>query len=115
MPPLTHSGDTLLPYFDANGDATVQTVKSSGGRLGFLLVSNPNATAAFIQFFDEPGAITVGTTVPKMSVFVPGSGSAPVVLPVPVQFVNSIKYACTTTATGSTALGVGLVVNAGYR
>jgi hypothetical protein len=108
------------PYFDADGDNSVQTIKSTEGEIHAIVVHNPNATTAFIQFFDEAGTITVGTTDPKQSFPVPPPAETPaggpLVLPLakPMRFHNSIKYACTTTADGNTDPSVGLVVNVLY-
>lgn len=110
---------TLTPYFDSDGDNTAQTMKGSAGNLYFLEVSNPNASDAYIQLFDESGSITVGTTTPKLSFLVPAGdgtkdGAMDKVFTIPIAFANSIKYACTTTATGSTDPTTGLIVNGGY-
>lgn len=107
-------------HFDADGDNSAQTIKSTYGRLIFLEVQNPNDTDAYIQLFDESGTVTVGTTTPTLSLLVPaGNGTddgamdklwslgAP-------KFLNSIKYACTTTATGSGDPTTGLIINALY-
>ena len=106
-------------YFDSDGDNAAQTIKSSAGVLHFLEVSNANTVDAYIQLYDESGAITVGTTVPALSLLVPaGAGSLDGAMDkfwIPgMAFTNSIKYACTTTATGSGDPATGLVVNAGY-
>lgn len=105
---------TLTPYFDADGDNSAQTMKGSAGNLYTLEISNPNDIDCYIQFFDESGSITVGTTTPKQSFLVPANGAMDKSFVVPIAFANSIKYACTTTATGSTDPTTGLVVNGGY-
>jgi len=109
----------LQPIFDADGDNTAQTFLATDGCLCRIEVANPNAAVAFLQLFDETGTITVGTTTPKMSILIPkgdGSGNYG------SKFINfgrpglpfgaSIKYACTTTPTGSGDPTVGLTVNA---
>lgn len=106
------TGQTL--HFDSSGDNTVQTIKASAGKVYSLEVQNPNTSDAYIQLFDEAGAITVGTTVPKQSYFVPAGGAMDKTFTVPLQFANSIKYACTTTPTGGGNPTTGLVVNAGF-
>jgi hypothetical protein len=107
-------------YFDADGDNTAQTIKGSAGSLHSLCVLNVNAADAFIQLFDESGAITVGTTAPKQSYLVPKGdgtfyGAFGAVFTMPLNFANSIKYACTTTPTGSGDPATGLIVNASYK
>jgi len=93
--------------------ATVVAVKASGGRLYGIDVSNPNAAVAFIQVFDLAAAdITLGTTVPKLSLMVPVSNAdCHFVWPMGISFGIAIRIAATTTFGGSTAPTTGLVVN----
>lgn len=110
----------LETHFDADGDNTVQTIKDGPGKLFGLIVQNPNNAAAWIQLFDESGTITVGSTTPKQSYPVPDDSGATVgatilIFDNPINFDNSIKYACTTGATNGTDPGTGLVVNALYK
>lgn len=107
-------------YFDSDGDNTAQTIKSSSGRLYFLEVSNPNSADAYLQLYDTAAAITVGTTVPNLSFLVPAGdgtrdGAMDKFFEPPLAFANSIKYACTLTATGSGDPTTGLIVNAGFK
>lgn len=102
--------------FDSNGDNTAQAVKAGAGTLYNLEVSNPNGADAWIQLFDvAAGSVTVGTTVPNQSFFVPAGGAMDKVFPVGIAFATAITYACTTTATGSGNPATGLVVNAVYK
>ena len=107
------SGSFATTYFDATGDNTAQTIKGGPGQLYALEVQNPNVTAAYLQLFDATSP-TVGTTTPVQSFYVPGSGGMDKCFSIPLEFAVAIKYACTTTATGSTGPAVGLVVNAAY-
>lgn len=108
------------PHFDGDGDNSEQSISSTGGYLYSLQVINPNSADAFIQLFDESGSVTVGTTTPKQSYLVPAGdgtldGAKDSVIPTfGLVFENSIKYACTTTATGNGDPSTGLVVNAIY-
>jgi len=105
--------DTL---FDADGDNTAQAAKANPGVLYGLNVYNSNTADAFIQLFDLAiGSITVGTTVPKQSFFVPAAGSYDIRFDVPMAFGTEINYACTTTATGNGDPIVGLAVNIMYK
>jgi hypothetical protein len=90
---------------------TPETVKSSDGYVGGWYVFNPNAAAAYIQFFDESGTITLGSTTPKMSIGIPAGAGANVEFRRGIPFTNSIKVAATTTATGSSANASALVCN----
>ena len=107
------SGAYATPHFDADADNSVQTIKASPGQLHLLEVTNLNASAAYVQLFDA-SAPTVGTTTPTLSFYVPASGAMDKCFTVPIDFAVAIKYACTTTATGSTDPAVGLVLNATF-
>lgn len=112
--------DDVTHFFDADGDSTVQTINSSSGFLILLEVQNMNLADAWIQIFDASSP-TVGTTTPDFSFHVPGGdgieywGSKTIYFSFPgVVFETAIKYACTTTATGSTNPTTGLIINAQY-
>ncbi len=114
----TIGSDTL---FDSDGNNTAQVIKTSAGTLYGLEVSNPNSADAFIQLFDlATGSVTVGTTTPKISFFVPAGdgtldGAMDKMFPVPMKFTTAITYACTTTTTGNTDPTIGLIVNAYFK
>jgi hypothetical protein len=98
----------------ANGlSTTVKTVRAGNGALAFLSCYNPNATVAYVQFFDTVGTVTLGTTVPKLSIGVPATQHVSV--PVGAAFLAGIKAAATTTATGSTAPGTALDCNFAFQ
>lgn len=116
--PRDHLVKGLKMHFDGDGDNTVQTISSTPGLLYMLEVSNINAADAYIQLYDSASP-TVGTTTPALSFLVPSGdgtihGAMDKVFAIPVRFENCIKYACTTTATGSGDPTTGLVVNALY-
>ena len=54
-------------------------------------VYNPNTADAFLQFYDlAQGSVTVGTTTPKLSLWVPGGGALDAPFTVPVSFLTAI-------------------------
>lgn len=106
------------PHFDSDGDNTAQAVKTTAGRIHALEVSNPNAVDAYLQLFNAAaGDVTVGTTTPTLSLFVPaGDGTLDGAMDKEwgdegLDFQTAITYACATTATGSGDPATGLVVN----
>jgi len=105
---------SCVAYFDSDGDNSAQSILGSKGLLHKLHVYNSNGAAAFVQLFDESGAITVGTTAPAYVVYVPAGGGVIEDFPHPLVFTNSIKYACTTTPTGNGDPTAGLTVSAAY-
>lgn len=111
------NGPPGKPYFDADGDESVQVMRTGSRYLYSLEASNIDAADAFIQLFDAVAAdVTVGTTVPTLSFLVPAGdatlrGKMQESWTNGVEFLKGITYACTTTATGSTAGSTGLVIN----
>jgi hypothetical protein len=114
---LTNVANSPVPLGSASGgwtpkllnalSTTVTSIKSSAaGQLGLLQCSNSNTATVFIQVFDvaTAGAVTLGTTTPKLSFEVPPGTPSGYTLPlVGIQFAAGIQVAATTTATGLTA------------
>lgn len=102
-------------FLDTNGDNTAQAIKTSDGWLGYLHVANSNTSAAYLQLFDAATSdVTVGTTTPIQSYFIPPNGGWESPWEEPMRFDHAITYACTTEPTGSGAPTTGLLVNARY-
>ena len=102
-------------YFNAAQLAAASSIKATSGTLFGLNVYNPNASGVFLQAFDS-ASVTVGTTTPAQSYYVPAT--SPMIIPIStlgIAFANSIQIAATTTATGSTAPGSAVVVNAAFK
>ena len=94
--------------------ASVTAVKTTPGSFYGGVIYNPNATVAYVQLFDAAVAsVTLGTTTPKLTLPVPATSA--LVLPQSAEgkaaFYTAISTAATTTPTGSTAPGTGLVTN----
>lgn len=108
-------GTGLSTDFAAALSTTVRAVKASAGRLYNVQVQNPNSTDCWVQLFDLATAnVTLGTTTPKKSLFVPALGEIALDWFMPITFATAIAAAATTTATGNTAPATGLVWNADY-
>lgn len=95
---------------------TVTAIKSSAqGRLSKFVVGNPNSTNAWLQVFNvaTAGAVTLGTTVPTQSYFIPPfSGMA---LRFDDDYSAGMQIAATTTEAGSSALTTNLTVNYSFK
>ena len=78
---------------------------------------NSGSTACFVQVFDLASAsVTLGTTVPKWSVWVPATGAWDHSFPDEgVAFANAITFAATTTTNGSTQCNAGIAANISYK
>lgn len=107
------AGSFGTPYFDGSVVGAIETINGAPGYLYALEVQNTNATAAYLQIFDNASP-TLGTTQPVQSFLVPAGGAMDKAFTVPMSFTNAIKYAATTTATGAVGPVVGLILNAVY-
>lgn len=95
---------------------TVTAVKSTGpARLNALICGNTNASMEYVQVFDVAGTVTLGTTPPDWIIPIPATNSGGLILIYGLDFVNAIKVAATTSATGSTAPGTALDCSVGYN
>lgn len=99
------------PHFNADADEAVGTIRAAAGILCLLEARNPNVADAYLQLFDDAAPV-VGTTTPKLSFYIPGSGGMDKMFTVPISFVNAIKYAVTTTPTGAIGPVAGVTLNA---
>lgn len=98
---------------------TAVAIKASAGKLHGYNLYNPNASLAFVHFYDVAAAsVTVGTTTPIRSVALPSTANGTIgidrEITLGVAFATAISVAASTTATGGTAPGTALVVNAEY-
>jgi len=95
---------------------TTINIKSSAGQLYGYTVSNPNATVAYVEFYNTattPG--TIGSTTNLiLEVMVPAGASGNVEFTNGIAFSAGIAVAVATTATGNTAPGTGLTITTIY-
>ena len=95
--------------------ATPVSIKSKGGFITALDCRNPDATNdAYVQFFDA-SSVTLGTTSPKFSVYVPHASSKQLTWPIGANFYTAIQVAATTTYNGATPAVTALYCNIWYN
>ena len=113
--PSVGGGWSKVKY--ANQTTTVQTVKGTAGTLGGYYFFNGSAATAYVQIFDVASAttVTLGTTVPDLTIGIPAGAACNVEFSNGVLFSLGMKLACTTTATGSGAPATGLDLNVYYK
>lgn len=94
---------------------TSTTINGSGIILDAIHCYNPNAAVAYLQLFNVATgtAITVGTTLPTLSIGIPSTAADPQLqlTGINVWFNLGVKIAVTTTPTGSTAGGAAIDCN----
>lgn len=94
-----------LPCLADALSTTVKTCSAGPAILKWYFCTNPNTSTVYLQIFNSAGTVTLGTTVPALSLGIPASSSAPGAgnSPMSIGFSNAIKVAATTTARGSVA------------
>jgi hypothetical protein len=102
--PATTNGWT--PFLDDAQSTTVTTVKGGAGELGAYHCLKPNSAAAYVQIFDTSSTVTLGTTIPGLTLGLPAGDGGNLEWTMSIHFANPVKVAATTTATGSTAPGM---------
>lgn len=92
-------------------------IKGSQGQLLLLQCGNTNTGEAYVQVFNTlSGSVSIGSTVPVLSIPIAGSSTGGFALSLTgIQFGTAITVAATTTATGGTAPSTALDCNAGYN
>ena len=109
------AGPGLSVYREPALSNTAKAAKTTEGKVYSMHVENSNATKSYVHFYDvAAGSVTVGTTVPMRTMFVPATGGMDFAWTVPLDFDTAISCAATTTATGGTAPVAGLLVNVDY-
>jgi len=104
-----------------SGDGTTaltnsaQAIKGTAGVLTGYAVYNPNATVAYIVFYNTAqGSVTVGTTTPHFIVPVPPGQLAHIAFSCPITFGTAMSWAATAAAATNGALGSAVDATAWY-
>lgn len=98
--PASSGGAT---FFSGSIGATKTVIKSVASQLYGYDLYNPNTSVAYVQFFNvATGSVTLGTTVPDVSIAIPPGAGRNVWLDGGVAFGTAMTIAVTTTRTGST-------------
>lgn len=109
------TGGTSI-FSTSAGIAQTSAVKSSTGRLYGWYLFNPAGVDQYLQIFDASAvtSVTLGTTVPGMTLGVPTLGGANLFGAPGIAFSNGIVIAATSTAAGNTAGASAVRVNVFY-
>lgn len=116
---LPLKADSPQVFFNSALVATVTNVKNTSGSVYGFSVGNIATTACFLQIFNATAAnVTLGTTVPVMSILVnlssatvPGGPTNLSFVNAPIPFNTAISVAGTTGATNASPCTTGLIVN----
>ncbi len=96
--------------------STAQAIKGSAGTLKGYYIYNPNAIAAYVQFYNTAqGSVTVGTTSPLFMLTIPPTSAANLWMqPGGITFGTAMSWSATSTAGGSGAPSTALDAVAWY-
>lgn len=95
--------------------ATATQVKGSAGQVYGWHIHNPNASIAYVQFFNTAvGSVTPGSTSPVYSLGIPANSTAQLELPAGIAHSTAIVVAVATTRTGGTGPGSTVDLNIFY-
>lgn len=103
MPSLGHAhAGSWQTFRSIDLDETEEAVKTGPGHLGGWHIWNDSAAVHYVHFYDATTtAVTVGTSTPKMTLGIPATGGACVMLPQGIEFETAITAACTTAVGGT--------------
>lgn len=108
------SGGLLIGTGSIGNTAT--SLKGTAGQVYGWYFYNPNATVAYVQFFNTvSGSVTVGTTPPVYSLGIPATSGANVSLTSGIAHSTAIVIAITTTRAGGTSPGSTVDYNVFYK
>jgi hypothetical protein len=93
---------------------TVNIVKASEGRLYGLDVFNAGGAVAYLQVFDAPSGVVLGTTIPMLTIPIPAGAPLNRTYNPPIECLTGISMASTAAADGSGAAAA-VLCNALYR
>lgn len=107
------------PYRNTSLNATAALVLGNRVKLHSLHVDNSaNSAKSYLQLYDAAAAadVTVGTTTPDKTLFVPASGAMDFNWgKEPIKFSRGLVIAATTTVGGNTNPASAVLVNADYE
>lgn len=112
---VINSINTSATGYSANVTNSATAASTTNGSIKWAWVGNNNSTVCYLQVFDlATGSVTLGTTPPKYSFFLPALGGGNINLGGGVVFLTAITVAVTTTRAGASACTSGSDVNLGF-
>ncbi len=111
----TASGSTTPYKLNSAATTNATSLKASAGQVYAVYVTNTNAAARFLKFYNKASAPTVGTDTPILVMLIPGNtaGSGGTLsVPVGINFSTGIAFAITAGAadTDTTAVALNEVI-----
>ena len=97
-----------VPYHNLSASSTNSTnVKGAAAQMYGYAISNTNAAARYVKFYDKATAPTIGTDTPKHTIEIPANGVVIRALPEGMHFANGFGWGTTTGVADSDTGAVG--------
>lgn len=117
LTPTTTGGCSIFRSIDL--DESEEEIKATAGNLYGYYFANTAATARYLKFYNATAAsVTVGTTTPVLTFYLPPTSAGHVGLPFPIGFGTAITAAATTGVADSDTGAPGsneIILNAYYK
>ena len=95
LTPTTTGGCTIFRSIDL--DESEEEIKATAGNIYGYYFANTNAAARYLKFYNATAAnVTVGTTTPVLTFYLPAKSAGHVAFPFPIGFGTAITAAATT-------------------
>lgn len=105
VPSTTPAGLTLTSNVQSQQALTntVVYIKTSAARFFEYDIYNPNTSGVWVQVFNAGSGVTLGTTVPVRTIYLPPTSGRDWSSPWSLNLTAGLAIACTTTNTGNVA------------
>ncbi len=114
-----HTAGGWSPYSYISDGTDAVSVKASAGQVGWLVVTNNNASAAYLKFYNSASAPTLGSGTPVLRLMIPGNTNGFTVnLGAGAEFTTGIAFGIVTGLIDSSSTSVAaneVLVNLGYK
>ena len=114
-----HSAGGWTPYSLISDGTDATNVKASAGQLGWLMVTNLNASPAYIKFYNSASAPTNGSGTPVLRFMIPANANGFTInLGAGAYFDTGIGFTLVTGITDASSTNVAaseVLVNLGYK
>lgn len=118
VPNAATSGGSIPYHLVSAASTNATSLKASAGQIYGFEVSNTNASARYLKFYNSASAPTVGTTTIVKTVQIPGNATVMRAYPVGLAFTTGIAYATTANLADAdtTVIGAGdLSIDIDYK
>jgi len=107
VPNAATSGGSTPSHTMSAASTNATSLKASAGQIYGYAISNANASARYVKFYDKASSPTVGTDTPKHTIQIPGNGTVIRAIPEGMVFSTGIAWAATGVITDADTTAIG--------